>query len=104
MLRLVLVAAGIPERVCGYELLGVGFFDLAWPEYRLLVEYDGDEHRTSSKQYDRDITRFDLAADRDWRVIRVRVRGLYSGRDATIARVLAALTKGGWTPNGRNSG
>jgi len=96
-LRLLLGRAGLPEARCGYELVGsdgrrIGWFDLAWPEQRVLGEYDGDQHRTSTAQYDKDIRRFDLAADDDWRVIRVRASGLRTaGRAETVARFVRAL-------------
>lgn len=103
-LRLILADAGLPEPECGYPLSGIGWLDLAWPEYRVLAEYDGDQHRTSTGQYERDILRFDLAADLDWRVIRVRKRGVLVDPDATVRRVTAALTRNGWLgPNSRNS-
>lgn len=96
-LRLLLARAGLPEPVCGYELLDargqrVGWFDLAWPTARVLGEYDGDQHRTSTMQYERDIRRFDLAADMGWRTIRVRSAGLRrAGRADTVARFRRAL-------------
>jgi hypothetical protein len=96
MLRLLLVAAGLPRPLCGYELQGVGWFDLAWPRFRTIAEYDGDVHRTSMRQYDRDIRRFDAATELDWRVIRVRISGVTSHRRETVERVSAALARGGW--------
>jgi len=95
-LRLLLVGAGLPEPVCGYPLHDddgdvVGWFDLAWPERRVLGEYDGDQHRTSTEQCERDIRRFDRAADLAWRVIRVRKHGLAAGAAETIARFRRAL-------------
>jgi very-short-patch-repair endonuclease len=99
-LRLLLRQAGLPEPVCGYELRAgnrrVGYFDLAWPEFRAIAEYDGDQHRTSTSQYERDIQRFDEAADLDWRVVRVRRRGVLDRPDLTIKRVSGALERGGW--------
>ena len=96
-LRLLLGRAGLPEPVCGYELRRpsgrrVGWFDLAWPDRRVIAEYDGDEHRTSTVQYERDIRRFDDAADLGWRVIRVRRHGIRSDATRTVARVRDALT------------
>jgi len=98
-LRLLLVDAGLPEPVCGFELRdrdgrSIGWFDLAWPEHRVLGEYDGDQHRTSTVQYEKDIRRFDRAAEDDWRVIRVRAAGLRrAGRDDTVARFDRALRR-----------
>ena len=100
-LRLLLIDAGLPEPLCGFELLDgrrrVGWFDLAWPEFRVIAEYDGDQHRTSTSQYDRDIARFDWAAELDWRVVRVRKRGVLERPDLTVGRVTTALERGGWS-------
>lgn len=95
-LRLLLLRAGLPEPICGFPLDDgrghrIGWFDLAWPEHRVLGEYDGDEHRTSRAQYERDIWRFDAAADLDWRVVRVRSWGLGAGARDTVRRFARAL-------------
>jgi len=101
-LRLLLVRAGLPEPMCGYEVRDssnrwIGWFDLAWPEHRVLGEYDGDQHRTSTTQYDKDIRRFDLATEAGWRVIRVRASGLArSGRTETLRRFRLALRTRAW--------
>ena len=105
-LRLLALSAGLPEPTCGYLLMSprgreIGWFDLAWPEWHVIAEYDGDQHRQSTRQYDRDISRFDAAADADWRVIRVRSFGLEARRDETVARLARALKRGGWVPNRR---
>jgi hypothetical protein len=97
-LRLLLLRAGLPEPVCGYPLVArdgshIGWFDLAWPEQRVIAEYDGDQHRTSTEQYDRDITRFDRATEAGWRVVRVRARGLSGSPSHTVERVRRALQR-----------
>lgn len=107
-LRLLLEDAGLPRAHCGYELhdprgRSIGWFDLAWPEFRVIAEYDGDQHRTSRHQYDRDIARFDAAADIDWRVIRVRAAALRDRRNETVDRVRRALRAAGWSPNRQKS-
>lgn len=94
-LRLLVHALGLPEPVCGYlvcdrEGREIGYFDLVWPELRIIVEYDGDQHRTSAYQYDRDIRRFDRASEAGYRVIRVRARGLGADLDETIVRLRRA--------------
>jgi very-short-patch-repair endonuclease len=97
-LRLLLQDAGIPEPRCGFELRTrrgrrIGWFDLAWPDRRVIAEYDGDQHRTSTEQYERDIRRFDEAADEGWRVIRVRRAGILRRPSDTVARVRRALSE-----------
>lgn len=100
LLRLLLLDAGLPHPECGHELRdgrgSIGWFDLAWPQWRAIAEYDGDQHRTSTGQYVKDISRYDRAIDLGWRPVRVRARGLYSDRADTVRRVLSALRAGGW--------
>jgi len=91
-LRLLARDTGLPEPELQYELLDrhgsrIGWFDLAWPEARLIAEYDGDQHRTSAEQYERDIRRFDRAAEEGWHVLRVRKRGLAAGSSDTRIRL-----------------
>jgi very-short-patch-repair endonuclease len=98
-LRLLVGRAGLPEPVCGYALrlqrdVHIGYFDLAWPTHRVIVEYDGDQHRTSVSQYERDIVRFERATEAGWRVIRVRARGLTVAPAATVVRISDALRRG----------
>jgi very-short-patch-repair endonuclease len=98
LLRLTLMRAGLPEPRLNVPIADrrgrpIGRFDLVWPERRVAVEYDGDQHRTSRAQYEKDQRRMDAAADGGWRVVRVRARGLGAGRDDTIARVTRALSR-----------
>lgn len=101
LLRLALVDAGLPEPEVNGEIRDVhGRFlargDLLYREWKVLVEYDGEQHRTSTQQYDRDLARLDdLAAD-GWRVIRVVSRSFFADRRGTADRVAAALTERGW--------
>ena len=96
-LRLLARDAGLPEPVLQFELVGgrrrVGWFDLAWPERRLIAEYDGDQHRTSTRQYDRDIERFDAAYDLGWHVVRVRAPGLNARSSDTRDRLRRAYQR-----------
>jgi hypothetical protein len=96
LLRLLLVAAGIPEPELNPELFDgvgrlIGRADLVFRRERLIVEYDGDQHRTSTLQYERDMARIDRFLAEGWRVIRVRAHGLFVDPAATVARVRSAL-------------
>lgn len=60
-----------PER--GYVIPRMTFrsgvpmtLDLAWPEARVAVEYDGDQHRTDKRQWRRDQEKRDRARARGW--------------------------------------
>lgn len=95
-LRLLTHELGLPEPTCGYLVhdrdgRAIGYFDLVWPDHRVIAEYDGDQHRSSRYQYDRDIRRFDRASEAGYRVIRVRARGLGPDRLETIERLRGAF-------------
>jgi hypothetical protein len=99
--RLLLVDAGLPEPICGFELRDargalIGYFDQAWPQYRTLGEYDGDWHRTSPQQYEKDQWRVEAATAAGWRTVKVRQWGLREGRPDTVDRFVRALRAGGW--------
>ena len=59
-LRLCLVLAGLPEPDCNPWIDGVrrsGRVDLLFRDFRVIVEYEGDQHRTDPKQWHKDIDR-----------------------------------------------
>ncbi|MGW9630297.1 endonuclease domain-containing protein [Agromyces sp. NPDC055520] len=96
LLRLLLLRAGLPEPELNFVVIGAdgGFVarvDLAYPRVKVAVEYDGDQHRTSTRQYDHDIARFDRLHDLGWHVVRVRARGLFRFPDDTVDRVTRVL-------------
>lgn len=74
-MRLVLIDAGLPKPTTqipvndGRRL--VGLLDMGWEDYRVAVEYDGDQHRSDRRQYVKDINRLAKFADLGWVVIRV---------------------------------
>lgn len=103
LLRLLLIDAGLPEPLLNQTLLdGAGRFlgrvDMVYAEWRLVVEYDGDQHRTSTTQYERDGTRLDALRRAGWTVIQVRKTGLFVRPSVTVARVRTALQEAGWRP------
>lgn len=98
LLRLLLVKAGLPEPALAVEVSDangrwIGRFDMVYAEAKVIVEYDGDQHRTSRIQYEKDMVRIDRAIAAGWTVIRVRSRGLFRARNETVARVQSALEK-----------
>ncbi|MBT1167230.1 hypothetical protein [Bifidobacterium simiarum] len=61
MCRLALVCHGVPCPETNYAVSGMTFqsgvemtVDMAWPQARVAVEYDGDHHRTDKRQWRRD--------------------------------------------------
>lgn len=99
-LRLMIVEAGLPEpelnapiRV-GSKLLAVG--DLVFARWKVLVEYDGEQHRTSDAQFARDRERLLALQLAGWIIVPVRAEGLRQGSARTIAEIRAALHAHGW--------
>ena len=61
-LRLCIVLVGLPAPQCNPTVSGVrgyGRVDLTYLEYRVLIEYEGDQHRGDKRQWNRDIDRYD---------------------------------------------
>ncbi|PPH77983.1 hypothetical protein C5C90_01870 [Rathayibacter sp. AY1D4] len=95
LLRLLLVRAGLPEPELQVELSDadgcfVARVDMLYRIARVVVEYDGDHHRTDRAQYERDIARIEAIEALGYRVVRVRASGMLDP-DATAARVRRAL-------------
>ncbi|SFO43227.1 Very-short-patch-repair endonuclease [Geodermatophilus obscurus] len=92
-LRVCLRLAGL-EPVPQYEVLHRGWFvarvDLAFPDERLAIEYEG-AHHFEDDQIPRDDARLDRLRAAGWRVIRVSVSDMRD-LDALLARIRAALT------------
>ena len=101
LVRLALIEAGLPEPEVNVEVRdGAGRFigrgDLVYRRFRVVVEYDGDQHRTSAAQFDRDVRRLDDFAASGWRVVRIVARHFFADREACLSRVARALREAGW--------
>ncbi|MBT1173187.1 hypothetical protein JS528_07445 [Bifidobacterium sp. MA2] len=71
--RLSLLRHGLPDMALNHTVPDVAFrsgaamtLDMAWPQWRVAVEYDGDQHRTDKAQWRRDTEKRDLLRGRDW--------------------------------------
>ena len=97
-LRLLLVRAGLPEPLLNVPVSDhrgeIGRFDMVYRDQRVIVEYDGDQHRRSVRQYEKDMTRIDRAIAAGWVVVRVRAHGMFRTPEHTVARVRQALARG----------
>ena len=75
-LRLLLIEAGFPRPRTqipvpapdGYPRY---FLDMGWKEHMVAAEYDGEQHRTDSRQFRGDVTRAEYIDSMGWRRIRV---------------------------------
>ncbi|UYK40294.1 DUF559 domain-containing protein [Microbacterium terricola] len=97
-LRLDLVRAGLPEPAINVSVRDqqgrhIKLGDMVYEQQRVLVEYDGEQHRTSSHQYHKDARDLERAISAGWLVIRVR-RHDRDPREVA-ARVRAALRSRG---------
>lgn len=75
-LRLLLRRADFPPlrtqfRVFDERRVFVGRVDLSWPDLKIAIEYDGQQHRTDPDQYARDVRRLERLHALNWIVIRV---------------------------------
>jgi hypothetical protein len=99
-LRLILVRGGLPEPQVNMIVSPPGatrimFGDLAYPQYRVLVEYDGEQHRKSYEQYETDVTRLEILSNEGWKIIRV-LKSHLGDPPALVRRVESALRSRGW--------
>ncbi len=95
--RLELRDAGLPEPKLNYEVieqaLYLGSVDLAYPELRIAIEYEGEHHLLDPEQWARDIARYERLVSAGWIVIRVTKAELFGDPAALARRVRAAIAQ-----------
>lgn len=99
-LRMLLVLAGLPEPTVNHTFTGEDGrwelrFDLSYPEVKLAIEYDGRQHAESDAQWQRDVERRQDIDDRQWRVVVVLAKGVYTDPGGTVAQVARLLRERG---------
>jgi hypothetical protein len=105
-LRLRIVRGGLPEPAINYtvrdaRLLGwEPMLDLAYPRFRVGIEYEGDHHR-DPRQFRADVGRYERLSDIGWLMVRVTADDLPEYADdaaseALIYRIAARLRSRGW--------
>ncbi|UUT36104.1 endonuclease domain-containing protein [Microbacterium elymi] len=95
--RLTLVDAGLPEPVLDHDVFDshgrfVARVDMAYPEWKIAIEYDGTHHN-DGQQWEHDVDRLARLEDEGWRVIRVTRTLLFAHPATMIARVRAAIAQ-----------
>jgi hypothetical protein len=74
-LRLLLIDAGFPAPDTQIPVVAqfrtVAVLEMGWERFKVAVEYDGDQHRSSRSQYVRDIRRLKALEACGWIVVRV---------------------------------
>jgi len=98
-LRLAIIRAGLPEPSINYCIdIGGGrtaHLDLAYPDRRVAIEYDGDHHRTDDRQYHLDGDRLWRIESQGWRIVRVNRSHMTDAAREAVRRVAEALTSMG---------
>ena len=94
--RLAFGRVGLPEPELNAEVFAEdGHFlarvDFLWRDARVIVEYEGDHHRTDRRQWQSDIQRTRLLEALGWRVVRMTAADLYGGGLTRFIAELAAL-------------
>ncbi|WP_344689620.1 DUF559 domain-containing protein [Blastococcus jejuensis] len=93
LVRVACVRAGLPAPVPQFVVQSAGRWlgqvDLAWPEHRLIVEYEGPHHFEEHKIV-QDDGRYARLIAAGWRVIRLSTADLWD-LDGVVARIRQAL-------------
>lgn len=101
--RLLILRAGLPEPEVNGEIFDgfgrkIATGDLVFRGYRVLVEYDGGQHRTDEEQYHWDVDRLDAIMEAGWRVIRINRSHLRTTPSTALRKITTALSAAGWRP------
>lgn len=73
----------------------IGRVDMAWPDLRIALEYDGEQHRVDSVQYARDIERVAALEAQGWIVVRATKEHLRRPTATVIPRLREAFARRG---------
>ncbi len=103
LLRVAVVGSGLPEPLVNVDVYGddgmfLGCGDLVYEEWRVLAEYDGDHHRSDTRQYEKDIRRIERFRSHGWQVVRITKTAFFADRRACVERIESALRASGWRP------
>lgn len=101
--RLLMVLSGLPEPVINYELRdhkGIvrRRLDLSYPQYRLVIEYDGRQHAENSAQWQGDVRRREELDAASWRLMVLLSGDIYSTPGQTLQRIRVAMKSCGMKP------
>jgi hypothetical protein len=99
-LRLCIVLTGLPEPRCnvtlGTDERPIGRVDLLLEEFKLILEYEGDQHRIGVEQWNVDIGWAEVFGNEGYRVLRVTSAHFQSPR-TLIRRIHSAMVAGGYS-------
>lgn len=100
LLRLAFLDAGLPKPVTQLPIVDcrgflVRIVDMAWEEFKVAAEYDGERHQTNRYQYRKDARVLPTLARMGWIVVRAFKE---DRRVDVAAEARAALISRGWKP------
>ena len=98
--RMLMLLAGLPEPTINHKVRWPDGslryrFDLSYPQFRLVVEYDGRQHAESDRQWDGDIDRREWMDSDGWRIVIVRSKDIYNTPRKTLQRITSAMRANG---------
>ncbi len=98
LVRLILVDAGLPcpePNIDVYDEYGgwIGRPDLQYRELKIAIQYEGDHHRTSRRQWKRDIQRDEAMSDDGWEIIRVTSDDVFYRHRLFVHRVKTKIAE-----------
>lgn len=96
--RLAISDSGLPEPELQVDIVDefgvfVGRADMAYPAQRIVIEYEGDHHRTDAEQWGRDVRRYREFERLGWTVLRWTRTDLREHRAATMADLRQRLVR-----------
>nr|WP_274637099.1 hypothetical protein [Microbacterium bovistercoris] len=94
---------GLPEPTLDVDVYDesgtfLGCSEIVYIRYKIAVEREGDQHRTSRAQWNRDIRKYQAYSEAGWMVVRVTGQDVRYDRAEAVRRVRAALLQRGWRP------
>lgn len=94
-LRMLIVLAGLPEPDVNYVIRHANGewkmrFDLCYPELKLLIEYDGDQHSVDPRQWARDLERREELQHLGWRFVTIQKHHYYGNPAGILDRICQA--------------
>lgn len=98
--RLLIVLAGLPEPVRQVRIRDeTGAIrtrpDLAYPEWKIAIYYDGDTHFDSTQQRQKDNVQREWLIRNGWQCVTIYARDLFNDPTGVLARIEAAVRANG---------
>jgi hypothetical protein len=95
--------AGLPEPELDVDIRDargrrLGISEFAYPRYGVVVEIEGDHHRSSKQQWNRDLQKYRDYANAGWEVVRLTAHDIRMQRRAAHI-VREVLLRRGWRPD-----